>query len=138
MNVRIFAILTIFAAYFGYYTYERGGWDFILSLQILWFACFGAGIYLSKLLRDRLAKNGEPAFPLIIIFIVSFFLVGLSEAPISTPMSDGFDFEGWHQNPLLVLFGWFGWNFSMGAFVFALVGPNKTLEEGDAKDARID
>ncbi|WP_144391531.1 hypothetical protein [Pleionea sediminis] len=129
MKVRILAVIAIFFAYFGYYTYERGEWDLILSLQILWFACFGIALYLSKLIRDRFAKSGDPAFPMTIVFLVSFSIVAILSPSIEAPVSKGFKLTEWNENPLLVLSGWFSWYFSIGSLFIGLIGPNQEMKE---------
>jgi hypothetical protein len=134
MKIRLLGLTVIIAAYFGWYVYQRAGWDFILTLQVIYFACFGTGILLSSLLRDRFSRNGEePAFPLIVVFVVSFFVVTIISAPIDLPLSKGFDLEDWNENFLLVLFGWFSWHFSMGTFIFAIARPNQKMKEDAVK-----
>ncbi len=128
MKIRIF--LTFFIIlYFAWHVYQRNGWDHILTLEIIFIACFGAGFQASELLKDYLSRYGEPTFPLVIIFILSVISLNILSSPPEHPLSKFFDINNWDENFLLVLLGWFNWSFAISAFIFAIKDHSKEESE---------
>lgn len=125
MKFRIFVVIIFFVSYFSWFIYLRGNWDFTFTLQIAWFACMGAGILTSKLLYDKFLLSGDPTFPLLSVFIVSFMLFAVLSPPTGSPISKGFELNKWTENPMLMLLGWYDWYLSIGALAYALVKPDK-------------